>query len=99
VQAEGDAVEAIDVSAREFSPHPFQEVARVDQEGVGGQPAAVPAGNVAYADDRPCAFHRISVVGLTLCSVLSPGFLPRSFPVILRAFGLTRFASERLKAQ
>src|SRR6478736_5876973 len=38
------------------------------------------AGNVAYADDRPCAFHRISVVGLTLCSVLSPGFLPRSFP-------------------
>ena len=23
------------------------------------------AGNVAYADDRPCAFHRISAVGLT----------------------------------
>src|SRR5215472_13136361 len=23
------------------------------------------AGNVAYANDRPCAFHRISVVGLT----------------------------------
>ena len=22
-------------------------------------------GNVAYADDRPCAFHRISGVGLT----------------------------------
>src|SRR6516162_1569260 len=24
------------------------------------------AGNVVYADDRPCAFHRISVVGLTV---------------------------------
>jgi hypothetical protein len=24
------------------------------------------AGNVAHADDRPCAFHRISAVGLTL---------------------------------
>ena len=23
------------------------------------------AGNVSYADDRPCAFHRISAVGLT----------------------------------
>ena len=23
------------------------------------------AGNVAYADDRPCAFHRISAVSLT----------------------------------
>ena len=23
------------------------------------------AWNVAYADDRPCAFHRISAVGLT----------------------------------
>jgi len=23
------------------------------------------AGHVAYADDRPCAFHRISAVGLT----------------------------------
>jgi hypothetical protein len=24
------------------------------------------AGNVAYADDRPCAFHRISAVSLTI---------------------------------
>jgi hypothetical protein len=23
------------------------------------------ARNIAYADDRPCAFHRISAVGLT----------------------------------
>jgi hypothetical protein len=22
------------------------------------------AGNIAYADDRPCAFHRISAIGL-----------------------------------
>ena len=39
-QAEGDAVELIDVSAPRAAPHPFQEVARVDQEGVGGRPAA-----------------------------------------------------------
>jgi hypothetical protein len=36
VQTEGDAVEAIDVSAPRAAPHPFQEVARVDQEAVGG---------------------------------------------------------------
>jgi hypothetical protein len=27
------------------------------------------AGNIAYADDRPCTFHRISTVGLTRLGV------------------------------
>src|ERR1700687_12789 len=28
--------------------------------------------NVVYADDRPCAFHRISAVGLTLYGTPAP---------------------------
>ena len=28
--------------------------------------------NVAYADDRPCAFHRISAVGLTRIELAAP---------------------------
>jgi len=42
-------------------PHPFQEVARVDQEGVGGRPAAVPealTGNTHRFAHRRGGCHR-----------------------------------------
>ena len=58
---EGDAVEVIDVSAHGAAPHPFQEVARVDQEGVGGRPAAVPevlTGNAHRFAHRRGGCHR-----------------------------------------
>jgi pimeloyl-ACP methyl ester carboxylesterase len=43
------------------APHPFQEVARVDQEGVGGRPAAVPevlTGNAHRFAHRRGGCHR-----------------------------------------
>ena len=61
VQTEGDAVEAIDVSAHEPRRIPSKEVARVDQEGVGGRPAAVPevlTGNAHRFAHRPGGCHR-----------------------------------------